>query len=358
MINTAKSPSHLQHLLDTWYAQKDECLWVLGTVYKTEGPCYRKPGAMMFFNSLGQQFGLLSGGCLEANIQQRAAQVMSTEKSMTLSYDGADEDDIAFQLGIGCGGVVHIILQAVLPKNNYLDLMTVYENLHSREQGYYWQAIEAGTEAEASWMNIKEHQQKLAEDGLSGSNKRAWLLSTQNQNWLVSYQTPVPHILVVGGGVDARPLVEMAKIMGWMVTVWDSRPANARREFFPAADQIIRCPADIIHQQSEVQSADAVIIMSHNIVMDAQALSSMQSLDLAYVGLLGPVHRRVEVIEAAGLTEASLRTGVSGPAGINIEGEFPEEIALSILTECHMALYKQRELDCAKAGINGVDDGD
>jgi xanthine dehydrogenase accessory factor len=83
--------------------------------------------------------------------------------------------------------------------------------------------------------------------------------------------------------------------------------------------------------------------------MDAQALSSMQSLDLGYIGLLGPIHRRTEVLEKAGLTEDALRTHVSGPAGINIQGEFPEEIALSILTECHMVLYKRRELDCAEA---------
>jgi xanthine dehydrogenase accessory factor len=350
MTNTTNNPSHLQHLLASWYPQKDDCSWVLGTVYKTEGPCYRKPGAMMLFNSIGQQFGLLSGGCLEANIQQRAAQVMSTKKSMTLCYDGADEDDISFQLGIGCGGVVHIILQAVLPENNYLDLAAVYENMCIRKQGYYWQTIENGTVAAASWKNVKDHQQELSDDGLSGSNKRACLIDMQSQNWLVSYLTPVPHILVIGGGVDARPLVEMAKVMGWMVTVWDSRPANARREYFPAADQIIRCPANIIQDQSEVQLVDAVIIMSHNIVMDAQALNSSQSLDLAYIGLLGPVHRRAEVIEKAGLTEDTLRTDVSGPAGINIEGELPEEIALSILTECHIALYKRRELDCAELG--------
>ena len=83
--------------------------------------------------------------------------------------------------------------------------------------------------------------------------------------------------------------------------------------------------------------------------MDAQALRSMQSIDLGYIGLLGPIHRRAEVLEKAGLTEDILRTHVSGPAGIHIQGEFPEEIALSILTECHMVLYKRRELDCAKA---------
>ena len=349
MAITTHSTSHLQHLLASWYPQKDDCLWVLGTVYKTEGPCYRKPGAMMLFNSIGQQFGLLSGGCLEANIQQRAAQVMSTQKSITLCYDGADEDDISFQLGIGCGGVVHIILQAVLPENNYLDLATVYESLVSRNQGYYWQSIENGEEAHASWKSVEAHQQLLTDDGLAGSDSRAWLMDSHDKNWLVSYQTPAPHILVVGGGVDARPLVEMAKIMGWMVTVWDSRPANARREFFPTADQIIRCPAEDIHDQADVQSVDAAIIMSHNIIMDAQALRSMQSIDLGYIGLLGPIHRRAEVLEKAGLTEDILRTHVSGPAGINIQGEFPEEIALSILTECHMVLYKRRELDCAKA---------
>ena len=95
---TTNSTSHLQHLLASWYPQKDDSLWVLGTVYNTEGPCYRKPGAMMLFNSVGQQFGLLSGGCLEANIQQRAAQVMSTQKSITLCYDGADEDDIMYDV--------------------------------------------------------------------------------------------------------------------------------------------------------------------------------------------------------------------------------------------------------------------
>ena len=52
----------------------------------------------MLFNSLGQQFGLLSGGCLESDIQRYAKEVMASGQPTTICYDGSDEDDISFQL--------------------------------------------------------------------------------------------------------------------------------------------------------------------------------------------------------------------------------------------------------------------
>ncbi|MFQ3222347.1 MAG: xanthine dehydrogenase accessory factor, partial [Porticoccaceae bacterium] len=121
--------SHLKQLLDTWYPQRDSQLWVLATVYNTEGPSYRKSGAMMLFNDLGQQYGLVSGGCLEADIQLQAARVMRSGQSITLCYDGSDEDDISFQLGIGCGGKVHLLLQPILAELNYLDLSDIRDHL-------------------------------------------------------------------------------------------------------------------------------------------------------------------------------------------------------------------------------------
>ena len=77
--------------------------------------------------------------------------------------------------------------------------------------------------------------------------------------------------------------------------------------------------------------------------------ASVNDLAAPFDMSLPAVSKHLKVLEKAGLTEDALRTHVSGPAGINIQGEFPEEIALSILTECHMVLYKRRELDCAEA---------
>lgn len=64
--------NHLKQLLDIWYPQRGSQLWVLATVYKTQGPSYRKSGAMMLFNNFGQQYALLSGGCLKADNQRQA----------------------------------------------------------------------------------------------------------------------------------------------------------------------------------------------------------------------------------------------------------------------------------------------
>ena len=89
--------------------------WVLGTVFKTEGSSYRKPGAMTLISAEGAQLGLLSGGCLEADIRLNARKVMSSGLPLTIRYDGDDEDDLSYRLGIGCGGVVYVLLNLFMP---------------------------------------------------------------------------------------------------------------------------------------------------------------------------------------------------------------------------------------------------
>jgi xanthine dehydrogenase accessory factor len=215
--------NHLTELLKHWHPLRDEHLWVLATVYKTLGPCYRRAGAMMLFNDLGQQFGLLSGGCLEADIQRQAARVMQSKQTLTVSYDGGDEDDIAFQLGIGCGGTVHIVLQPIVAELNYLHLTEVHEQLSQGGMGLYSQLITTGGTVENHWETSQ-----LSNDR-STQRSSPELIEKDNQTWLLTNLSPPPHLLVIGAGVDAQPVVQMAKTLGWTVTLWDSRPANGRR---------------------------------------------------------------------------------------------------------------------------------
>ncbi len=70
--------------LKQWYPKRDTQKWVLGTLYTIEGPSYRSPRAMMLFNDLGEQLGLLSGGCLVADVPKKAYQVMHSPRSMTI----------------------------------------------------------------------------------------------------------------------------------------------------------------------------------------------------------------------------------------------------------------------------------
>ena len=318
--------NHLLDLLRHWHAGRDAGGWVLGTVYATEGPSYRKAGAMMLFNDLGQQFGLLSGGCLEADIHRHARRALASEQALLLAYDGSDEDDLSFQLGIGCGGLVRILLQPVTAASDWLDLPALLAALEQRRGGHYRQRILGNAPPRARFVpglqaGVLSPRGALTEDG-----EGTWL------------DTPVGrplHLLVVGGGSDARPLVALASGLGWEVTLCDPRPANARWEYFPAAASILRCDPGELPAEALFPHVDAAVVMTHNLGLDARAMAALQGSSARYLALIGPARRRREVLELAGLPEQGLSIAVHGPAGLDLGAELPEGVALSILAECH-----------------------
>ncbi|MDF2180605.1 XdhC/CoxI family protein [Neptuniibacter sp. CAU 1671] len=324
--------NHLLGLLSQWYPQRDQCDWVLGTVYRTEGPAYRKAGAMMLFGSEGQQLGMLSGGCLESDIHRHARKVSLEGRAVTISYDGTDEDDISFQLGIGCGGTVHILLQPVYAANHYLELTEVYRCLMAHGSGHYFQSIpdQKGL--------VQARFEANPSSCVNYSRQSGELMITEQGNWLKTPVTPPPHLLIAGGGIDARPMAAIAHELGWRVTVWDPRPANGRKEYFRTADTLLSVPVHELIEYARQETVHAAVLMTHNISMDAEVLRMLGDYPLSYLALLGPVNRKQQVLERAGVTVDRLRTPVAGPAGLYLGGQLPETIALSILAECQAML--------------------
>lgn len=320
--------SQLLHLLSAWYGERNSARWVLGTVYETRGSSYRKAGAMMLFGDQGQQLGLLSGGCLEADIHRRARQVMDTGKSALVTYDGNDEDDLSFQLGIGCGGVVRILLQPM--DADHLSLPRVLNALELRQSGVYRQLV---SDRRVAAEFIPGQGQQPA-----GLYARGRLVEVGNETWLETPVFPAPHLLVVGGGLDARPVAAMARQLGWRVSLCDPRPANARQRAFPDVDLILRTAPEALADEPDLADIDAAIVMSHNLKLDAGALQSLARLRPRYLALIGPLHRKAEVLAMAGMEEAQLGVKLSTPAGLDIGAELPEGIALSLLAECHGVL--------------------
>lgn len=335
--------NHLSHLLAKWYPKRDKFDWVLATIYDTKGPCYRKAGAMMLFSSQGEQLGMLSGGCLESDIGINARKVMQTAQPILLCYDGSDEDDLSFHLGIGCGGTVYIILQQINVQNDYLSLIEVYNAFKQRISGYYYQSIvDNNMNAQAYFETEPVRDIAAIAAIVQRPQKNA---NNSNYNWLASPIVPVPHLLVVGGGIDAYPLVNMAQQLGWQVSLWDPRPANARKEYFSNVDHIVKGQAEELTTFAEQKMVNAAILMSHNVVIDAQALRAIATIKLQYVALLGPINRRQQVIAQAEIEakieDKSLSFIFAGPSGLDIGGTLPESIALSILAECHANLYRK-----------------
>ena len=325
--------NQLFHLLEKWQKNKDNYQWVLGVVYKTEGSSYRKTGAMMLFNSLGQQFGMLSGGCIEGDILIHAKACMSSNKPKLLTYDGTDEDDLSFQLGIGCGGKVHILLQAINEHNDYLSLLAVYQALLKRKSGTYFQQI--STTSSQAYFTEQTDALQITQ------SVKPEIIEMNKQQWLSTPIMPVPHLLVIGGGLDARPIVDIASTLGWTVSLWDPRPANARKSYFAAADIIFKGSVESVGEYAQLNLVNAVILMSHSVSLDAACLAVLQQETINYMGLLGPSRRKKQVLEIAELEEEYLTVPLVGPAGLDLGDEFPESIALSIISECQASLNKK-----------------
>lgn len=315
--------NQLEQLLEIWYQDKDEFQWVLATVIETAGSSYRKPGAMTFINDLGKYYGLISGGCLESDLMRQARECFTGQHSKTVCYDMREDDELGWQLGIGCGGMVKLLLQPITTKNNFLDLLQLRQNLSDRIPTQYCQIIEPNI---SSGFVLADKTLPKAEH-------------------VIHDLSPAPLFAILGGGVDARPLCKMAHTLGWHVIVIDERIGHARAAYFPEAKKVIKQNFYSIVNEPWFSQLNAITIMTHNVELDGKALKVAQLSNADFIGLLGPKHRTERVLKSQNLTYECLTKPLSNPIGLNIGGELPESIALSILAEAHGVLEGKLSLD-------------
>ena len=91
---------------------------VLATVYETVGSTYSKAGGQMLIDSAGNFCGMLSGGCLEGDLVERARRVIESGVAETASYDLGADDEL-WGLGVGCDGTMRVLLQLITRDNDY-----------------------------------------------------------------------------------------------------------------------------------------------------------------------------------------------------------------------------------------------
>ncbi len=325
---------HLQNMLSQWYPARDQCRWVLGTVIDVKGSNYRKTGAMILVNEFGQYHGLISGGCLEKNLLNEVKKVLVFDRPLQMVYDSSEQGDMPWAMALGCGGRVTILLQPVTSSNHYHQLDLLYVSLQEREPVSY--AVHVG-ESIGMASNLLLHSKEVKALGADLSQTEIHVSSHGEELLVISVKAQV-HLLIFGGGLDAIPLVKMAHILGWKLTLVDARAGYALADNFPNA-QIFRVAADSVDLREILQRIDCAIVMTHNIEMDAVAIKTLQVSSARYIGLLGPAHRKQKVFTKAKVNHLS--APVFGPMGLDIGGDLPESIALATLAECHQVLSLQ-----------------
>ncbi len=314
---------------------------VLATLVSTTGSTYRKAGARMLIMPDGSCLGLLSGGCLEADLGLHAGDVATRGVARAVEYDMRGPDDVLFGMGAGCEGVMRVLLEPVsaglalpsalaaagqvLVSGRATTLVIVHESadlvLGSHPPDA---ALPAPLRAAAEQALTDAASQDLAYE-TSGRRTRAF----------VQYLAPPPHLLVCGAGPDAAPVAAAAVGLGWRVTVVDHRPAFAVAARFPGAE--VRCAdAHALGDHVALERCHAAVVMSHHLPSDVEYLSALARAPLpGFVGLLGPAARRLRILHELGALADGMISRLRGPVGTDIGAVTPEGIALSIVSQIH-----------------------
>lgn len=319
------------------YAGRDEPL-VLATVTQTLGSTYRKAGAQMLIAADGRAAGLLSGGCLEADLMERARSVLDSGRALAVDYDNRSSDDVLWGIGLGCEGAMTILMTRLDRSNDYQPFAFVDQSRRQSVAAKF--AVVMGSQSEAHslgsayWPGSAATAPAAVASALKDPhNGGPIIVEAERAKFLIVPIDLPPRLLVLGAGPDAMPLVEIAGLMGWQVTVLDHRPAYAVAERFPRAQRVALNGAGKLPGELQATRYDAAVVMSHHLLSDQAYLEALAASSIPYVGLLGPAPRRQRLMNEMGVKSAGLDGRLYGPIGLDIGARTPETIALAIVSE-------------------------
>ena len=313
--------------IKSWTAAGDRV--ALATVVETWGSSPRPLGSKMVVSSSGKMAGSVSNGCIEGAVFEEAQKVLAAGKGRVVPYGVAD--DVAFEVGLACGGHVEVMIQPVTPE--HLKLIELIESERPAE---------LRTNLQTGEVQLLERSPDLDAPARDG-------------DWFVEPHRRAPHLVIIGAIHIAIPLHRMAKLLGYRVTVIDARAKFATKERFPEADELLVSWPDEALAGITLDRSTYVVILTHDPKFDLPALRSVVGKDVRYLGAIGSRktnQNRFDELRREGFNEEQLDQ-VHGPIGLDLGGRGAEETALAILAEMTAVKYHAtgRTLKEAKARV-------
>ncbi len=295
---------------------------VLATLATAEGSSYRRPGARLLHLGDGRRLGSISGGCLEVDVLIRARRVFETGHAETVVYDTTSENDLVWGVGLGCHGIVRVVIEKLPPRPAWA--LALAENFSSRRP---------------TSLAVVHQSPDPAQLGTRLAAPEPTPAGTA-----IFHDTILPPtaLAIFGAGDDAQPLARLAHELGWHVTIADPRAAFTTAERFPTAATLVVAPASELVTRVAPDAATLAVVMTHHYVHDLPLLRDLLPRPLAYLGLLGPKKRAEKILADLardGLTlTPAWRARLHAPVGLDLGADSPEQVALAILAEMQATL--------------------
>jgi xanthine/CO dehydrogenase XdhC/CoxF family maturation factor len=341
--------SEFARLVTHWSRSASRRL-AMATVVHTTGSTYRKAGARMLIDETGETFGLVSGGCLEAEVSKHAAETLRHGRPALLAFDTRAQ--------LGCRGSVEILVEALSGKSAEELFSTAMACLQERQTligATLFKGDEPAGVPLGSYPITPSGMHSLVFPALPAAIidggraaleadqilTRSYELNGANSEALFHPIRPPLQLYVFGAGPDTIPVYSLATQLGWkaaLVVHPSQRPPH------PTAPCYVIGPGETSVLSFDQRSA--AVVMTHNYGRDLAYLAQLLALRLPYVGLLGPRNRRESLLAdlaSAGVPlDGSILSSLHSPVGLNIGADTPDEIALSILAEIKAVLAGRR----------------
>jgi xanthine/CO dehydrogenase XdhC/CoxF family maturation factor len=344
----------------------------LVTVIHTTGSVYRREGAKMVCRPDGELIGSISGGCLESDVYEVSVGVVEQNRPEIVTYDTNAENENVWGLGLGCNGTVEVLVEplawwrtpdgralfeavtAHVDAGRRCGIATVLSESGQPPVGMHRVLLgedgsvvgDGGTPVDG--IMLQRLREALPEPGPRPSRRVTVAGARGALEVFVDVLVPPTRLIVVGGGHDAIPLVRMAREVGFVVTLVDSRPQFATHERFPDADSVVCAAPEEFAQLVPLAKGAAVVLMTHNYLRDREVLKQLlsSSAQFMYLGALGPRVRTEQMlseIQSDGVTLSPERIAqVHTPIGLDLGADAPAEIALAVLAEL-LAVRNRRD---------------
>ena len=335
---------------------------VLATLVKIQGSAYRHAGARMLIERDGTWTGFLSAGCLESDLALRSKEVLETGKPRIVTYDTSAPEDIVWGLGLGCNGLLDILLERTDSPSVQRALHYIRSCTNDRRAGVMATLVHtqpdrhghSGTCAVllpdgtiqselTDWpaRELAAEMDAVAQSGISSTI--ALEMPDGPAEVFVEALPPPVRVAVYGSGPDVPPLVTITRNLGWHVTVLDRRSEQLLRQGLPEADEVISVPPEQVPGRLTPAKDTALLIMTHNFAIDKELLRAWLPTAAPYLGILGPRRRTEELLDALrkeGFHPTSQQLGrLHSPVGLDIGSDSPGSIALAIVAEIEAALH-------------------
>ncbi|PLW69879.1 XdhC family protein [Pseudohalioglobus lutimaris] len=308
---------NLLQRLQTWI-DRGEQPW-LCTIVKTVGSSPRPDGSMLAALATGEQFGSVSGGCVEEDLLEKLSRRgLADELPELIEYGVSAEENE--RLGLPCGGKLILMVQRL----DEGDLKWIKASLTAIDKRYCVKRRVSLTTGKTQLIRVEYYEP----------------LEISNSH-LEQCFGPRMRMMLVGAGQLAQTLSELALAMDYEVLVTDPRQSFLNQWAGPNVELIQGMPDDVIRER-ECDRHTLIITLTHDPRIDDMALMEALSTDAWYVGALGSqktTENRLVRLKELGLSTEQV-SRLHAPVGLSIGSKTPIEISVAVMAELIQMRYR------------------